>query len=77
MIVDLDDLTLAHLATIRRTRESPSRLVGRLIRAERRRHRMIGESALTARQEDAIDALRRAFVVEYGDPLLSTQGAKQ
>jgi hypothetical protein len=38
---------------------------------------MIGESALTARQEDAIDALRRAFVIEYGDPLLSTQGAKQ
>ena len=74
MRVDLDDMTLIQMSAIRRSNESLSRLVGRLVRAERLRHRRIGESFLSARQEDAIDALRRDFVVEHGDPLCSGGG---
>jgi hypothetical protein len=74
MRVDLDDMTLIQMSAIRRSNESLSRLVGRLVRAERLRHRRIGESFLSDRQEDAIDELRRDFVAEYGDPLVS--GAK-
>jgi len=42
MRVDLDDMTLIQMSAIRRSNESPSRLLGRLVRAERRRHRRIG-----------------------------------
>ena len=76
MFVDLDDSTLIQLAAIRRCRESPSRLLGRLIRAEARRHRLPGESALSARQEDAIDAARRAYIAKYGDPLTPKEPKK-
>lgn len=78
----IDDLTARHMDAIRRSNESPAKLVARLVRAERTRLSPSKGSALTDRQRDAIDALRvdivqggvgeiRRFIAEHGDPLTS------
>ena len=68
MTVRLDTTTLEQARAIARARETPERLVKRLIRAEYRRERDSG-SALTQAQRDAIDTRRRAYEAEHGDPL--------
>ena len=68
MLITLDAPTLESARTILRARESPERLVRRLIRAECRREANSG-SALTQAQRDAIDENRRAYEAQHGDPL--------
>ena len=68
MLIALDPTTAEQAQAILRARESPERLVRRLIRAECRREANSG-SALTQAQRDAIDENRRAYEAQHGDPL--------
>lgn len=70
----VDDPTARHMDAIRRSNENPAKLVARLVRAERARLRPSKGSTLTDPQRDAIDALRRGFIAEHGDPLFSCSG---